>query len=371
MNSEENLERLGWGQFFSESLSSLRREGLVSETAFPARVVAQYGGEYAASDGNEVYRAVPIGRMKADLPERKPCVGDFVLIARASITATTRIIHVLERKSLFRRRSPEGNHRSQAIAANIDVAIVVCALSPADADERVMRHGLNPSRIERYLAAISEAPARAIVALNKSDLRSDALDLVSALATELVGTDVVLTSAQNSTGLEQLSARISAGETCALVGSSGVGKSSIVNQLTGSSAQRVGAVRDGDARGRHTTSHRELFVIPTGGCLIDTPGMRQLGLISDSPTNPRATGFDEIDALAESCRYANCRHDLEPGCAVKEALESGQLSERRLEHARKLRRELEFLGDRRSYASAKRSRQQARTARGFQKRRTQ
>jgi ribosome biogenesis GTPase len=191
------------------------------------------------------------------------------------------------------------------------------------------------------LHAIRAAPAHPIVVLNKADLCLDADEQALRLARELHGVDVVAVSARAEQGMDVLRDRIGR-DTCVLVGSSGVGKSSITNRLLGDDTQRVEGVRDNDTRGRHTTTHRQLFVLPSGALLIDTPGMREFGLFADDETELALTGFDEVDALAPECRFRDCQHLNEPGCAVLAAVSSGQLEASRLEHAQRLRRELEW-----------------------------
>jgi ribosome biogenesis GTPase len=214
----------------------------------------------------------------------------------------------------------------QPIAANVDLAIVVAAISPEGSDARAERHAANPRRILRYLAAARASGARAIVALNKADLRPDHAELAEKLAAELGGATVVATSSKSRIGLEQLFSHWSVGETAVLLGSSGVGKSSLTNALLGREARATAAVRESDHRGRHTTTGRELFVLPHGGLIIDTPGMREFAPVGDAS----AITSPELDDLATQCRFRDCRHTGEPGCAVRAAVDAGTLDGTRL-----------------------------------------
>jgi ribosome biogenesis GTPase len=212
------------------------------------------------------------------------------------------------------------------IAANVDRVFVVCGL---DAD-------FNVRRIERYLARVWASGAQPAVVLNKADICDDLTGRVAEVEECCVGVPVHPVSALHSEGVEALRASIHDGLTVALVGSSGAGKSTLVNALLGEERMPTGAVRARDGRGRHVTTHRELVLLPGGGLLLDTPGMRELQLVDEEGLG---AVFGDIAALAARCRFRDCRHDTEPGCAVKAAAESGELAAERLEHYRKLERE--------------------------------
>jgi len=338
----ESLERLGFSDFFQTQLRALSLANKASGTRV-ARVVSEARGEYAVVDGDQSRRAILAGRLNH--AAIRVCVGDFVLLESAEYELE-RIVHVFERTSLFQRRSPGGTSEAQAIAANVDLAIVVCALAPDDADPHAQGHGLNPRRIERYLRAIRDAPARPLVLLNKADLSPHCLTHAEQLRRRLPGVPVLVASAEAGSGLSELAAHLEQGTTAVLVGSSGVGKSSLVNRLMRAPVQRVGAVRAMDTRGRHTTTGRELFTLPGGGLMLDTPGMREFALFADESTELGSTGFDEIDALAAECRFRDCHHAGEPGCAVAAAVERGAVSGERLEQAAKFERELSRQRDR-------------------------
>jgi ribosome biogenesis GTPase len=341
----EALARLGFNALFQRQFQSLASEEAVSATCI-ARVFAETRGQYLVCPGVTTQPAVLAGRlMHAGV---RACVGDFVLLEGepAGDGALGRIIHVFDRSSLFQRIAPGGTSQAQLIAANVDVAIVVCALAGDDADPHAQSHGLNPRRIERYLRAIRDAPARALVLLNKADLSASAASHAEQLRRELRGVPVILVSAEHGVGLAELERELLPGTTAVLVGSSGVGKSSLVNRMLGEQAQTVSAVREHDTRGRHTTTGRELFALPGGALLIDTPGMRELALFADDDTDLGSSGFPEIDELSLACRFRDCRHQSEPGCAVLAAVEAGNVAGARLDQAHKFERELAWQRDR-------------------------
>ena len=371
VSHSESLVGLGFHSFFQRQLALLEQEQGSLEPCV-ARVLAEARGQYWVATGERSTPAVLAGRLKFE--QVRVCVGDFVLLEReAPMTTLSRIVHVFERSSLFQRIQPGGTSDAQLIAANVDLAIVVCALAPDDADPHALAHGLNARRIERYLRAIRDAPARALVALNKADLSAKSQEYAQELRHELRGVPVLLVSAEQGHGLAELEREMLPATTAVLVGSSGVGKSSLTNRLLGRPAQTVNAIRDDDARGRHTTTGRELFVLPSGALLVDTPGMREFSLFADDDTELGRTGFAEIDALSPTCRFRDCRHEHEPGCAVLAAVEAGRVAADRLHQAHKLERELAWQRDRHDPLRAQRvqaaHRARSRASRVEQKRR--
>jgi ribosome biogenesis GTPase / thiamine phosphate phosphatase len=344
IDQRESLQRLGFNAFFQTQFQALVAMGDTPSDVRAARVLSQARGQYWVSDGARTQRAVLAGRLTH--ADNRVCVGDFVLLESGEDDTLARIVHAFERSSLFQRRLPGGTSEAQLICANVDLAIVVCALASDSADAHAHSHGLNPRRIERYLRAIRDAPARPLVLLNKADLSPLAAQHAERLRAELRGVPVLLASAEHGAGLAELASELTLGTTAVLVGSSGVGKSSLTNRLVQAAVQAVSAVRDTDTRGRHTTTGRELFVLPGGGLLIDTPGMREFALFANDDTELGSSGFSEIDALAPACHFRDCRHRSEPGCAVLAAVEQGSVTNERLEQAHKFERELAWQRDR-------------------------
>lgn len=284
------------------------------------------------------------GRLRAaqqENPWLRPAVGDFVL-ARPSPAPNGhwRIEHLLPRRTRFVRQSVRRRLDPQVIAANVDVVLIVT--TPND--------DFNVRRLERYLTTVHASGAEPAIALNKSDLASDLsawLDPIHAIA---IDAPVISTQALSGEGLSEVRALVGPGRTLAVVGSSGVGKSSLINRLLGQERQAVGAIRSSDSKGRHTTTHRVLLPLPSEaeapshGLLIDTPGMRALSLWVD----PLAVGeaFADIDRMGDTCRFRDCRHEAEPDCAVREAVDRGELSAGRLSSFRRLRKEVEEQNER-------------------------
>lgn len=336
------LEALGLSHFYRSQLGVLNAE--LRELAarwVVARIVCERRGEYELLSERGPLRASLSGRLEHELGEQgRPCVGDWALVEPAEPVG--RVQWVLERHSLLRRRSVDGSSRAQTLAANVDLCCVVCALTPDDSDLHTERRALNARRIERYLRAAHDSRIPALVLINKADLASPerAAARMEELVRALPGTKIELVSAQTEQGLSSLRSQLNDGCTAVVLGSSGVGKSTLVNRLLGRELQRTGEARDHDARGRHTTTERELLLLPGGGILIDTPGMRELSLWADADTDVSLSGFEDIDELAAGCRFRDCQHQGEPSCAVRAAIESGSLAPERLEHVHKLAREL-------------------------------
>ncbi|MEA2026499.1 MAG: ribosome small subunit-dependent GTPase A, partial [Chloroflexota bacterium] len=233
----------------------------------------------------------------------------------------------------------------QMLAANVDVAFLVSGLD----------HDLNLRRIERYLVLALDGGVTPVVVLNKVDIALDLPHAVSAVHAVAAGIRVVVSSALDGTGVDELRSYLEPGLTACLLGSSGVGKSALTNALLGEQRQAVKALRQDDSRGRHTTTHRELFAVPGGGLLIDTPGLRTVGVLGE--TDSVQATFDEVESLARGCRFSDCHHQSEPGCAVRGAIETGTLSADRLASHHKLeveRRSVELRADERARRAADR-----------------
>ena len=299
-----------------------------------ARVIAQHRNGYRLHDGTQEFAAQPAPRfLRRSTPhEERPAVGDFVL---ATGTSGAVIDRVLERRTLLSRAAAGERHQRQIIAANIDTVFVLMGL---DGD-------FNPRRIERYLLLIEGSGAKPVVVLTKIDKveNAAALTMRSELAAAVPGVETIAVNAKDAASVAPLFAHLQAGCTAVLVGSSGAGKSTLTNTLLGIERQATATVRDHDSRGRHTTTHRALIQLPGGGCLIDTPGMRELKLTGDETLS--GTSFADIEELALQCRFGDCTHGNEPGCAVRAALESGLLDRERWPAYLKLRDELAAASD--------------------------
>src|ERR1700737_1075817 len=322
-----SLKRLGWNSYFDALWQD--REELAW---LPARVISQQRGLWRiAGDFAESWaEASGTLRASAEAGGECPAAGDWV--AAEILSAGRPLIHkVLPRRSKFVRKVAGRRVEEQVIAANVDTAFVVMAL---DGD-------FNVRRLERYLAQCCESGAKAIVVLNKADDCGDVAARIAEVEGIAAGVPILAVSARTGDGIEALNSFLETGQTIVLLGSSGVGKSTLLNYFLQRDAQAVQSVRASDSRGRHTTTSRELFALPGGALLIDTPGLRELQLWGATDGVERA--FSDIEELAAQCRYGNCGHTIEPGCAVQAAIAEGRLDENRLENQRKLEREQEFV----------------------------
>ena len=334
-----DLESLGWDAAFAESFQPHEQDGLA-----PARVAVEHRSEYVVYSHQGELRAELSGRMRNQ--EEHPAVGDWLAVA--STGDGRALIHaVLPRRSVFIRKTAWAETKPQVLASNVDVAFVVCGL---DTD-------FNLRRIERYLTLGWEGGAQPVVLLTKADLCADVEARVFEVEAVAIAVPVHPVSAPTGDGVETVRSYVPPGRTAALLGSSGVGKSTLVNALIGVELLATREVREGDGRGRHTTTNRQLVLLPGGGLVLDTPGMRELQLW-DADEGLGAT-FEDIEALAAECRFGNCGHAREPGCAVRAALAAGTLDAARFESWRKLQRELEHLAvkqDARALSEARKER---------------
>ena len=325
-----NLSELGW----DARLEELFGRAAASEW-LPARVTRAGGRLHAVCfEGGERFAEVS-GRFRYDAVSRAafPVTGDWAAISPCDGADRATIHEILPRRTRLSRKAPGPGAAEQVLAANVDVAFIVNALDGG--------RNANGRRIERWLSVVADGGARPVIVLNKADLCGDRQEALLDARSVAGGAEVLLTSAVGGEGLDALRRYIPRGCTGVLLGTSGVGKSAILNRLLGRDAQAVTAVREDDLRGRHTTTARELFILPGGGMIIDTPGLRELALWADN----RGVGgaFPDVDELAARCRFRDCRHAGEPGCAVQEALGNGSLPHDRFESYLHLQREIAHL----------------------------
>lgn len=328
---DEKLVALGWSSFFEQQLT-------VHDQALgvPARIIEEQRGMYRVASA--LPQDPPWAEMAGKLLHQVqasgdfPAVGDWVIIRQEPGADRATILRCLSRQSKISRQAPGTDSQEQVMAANVDVAFILTSLN----------QDLSLNRIERYLAVVRQGGVTPIVLLTKADLGSPEenqklLEDTSARLGEVV---VRAISARQGQGLSEVLLHVPVGKTGVLLGSSGVGKSTLINGLAGKSVQVTQAVRDGDDKGRHTTTSRRLIVLTDGGMIIDTPGIRELQLWNAGEGLENA--FEDIEALAQRCRFADCKHETEPKCAVQEALANGQLTEERRQNYLKLQRELEY-----------------------------
>ena len=317
------LEDLGWDATAASALDELQDDNL-----FPARVAAQHRGEYVLfGEGGEL-RAKAAGRLLYDreVGGELPAVGDWVGVRRPATIAA-----ILPRRTAFIRKTAGQTSVEQVLASNVDTAFLLAGLD----DDFSLR------RLERYLTTAWESGADPVIVLTKADLATDVDAAVMQVESVAIAVPVLPISNLTGDGVEALDAYLAAGRTIVLLGSSGVGKSTLLNRLAGEQLMKTRALAS-DGTGRHTTTHRELVLLPDGGMVIDTPGLRELQFWEGDIT----AAFEDIEALAANCRFRDCAHTREPGCAVLGAVDDGTLELDRLRSWRKLQRELESIAAR-------------------------
>jgi ribosome biogenesis GTPase len=320
------LTSYGWSPELQDHFAPFAAQGLV-----PGRIVVQQRGGYRlVTDAGEIDARASGTLLKTASDAERPAAGDWVAVEPRPGETTALVQAVLPRRTAFIRRFSGPRGGAQVVAANVDVALLVASMN-AD---------LNLRRLERYLATTYESGAQPVIVLTKADLVPDPGAVVAEVEAIAFGAPVLAVSARTGQGLEALVPWLAAGRTAVLLGSSGAGKSTLVNALLGQERMATAEIREDDARGRHTTTHRELVLLPGGGLILDTPGMRELGLW-DADAGVSAT-FEDVEALAGQCRFSDCRHASEPGCAVRAAIEAGELPEGRLHAYEKLQAELAY-----------------------------
>lgn len=322
MPSSHNLGSIGWppGQPLPDPAPGQRL----------VRVTEQHRNGFVVHDGLESRRAqAPRGLVAgSDGEPVRPSVGDWAIADLDTTPAT--LSALLPRRNLLKRGAAGERYRQQVLAANLDLAVVVMGL---DGD-------FNPRRLQRYLALIAGTGIDTVVVLSKADLSAQTPILHAQIQGQHPDVTVLAINCKDAQAVAPIAALLGPGRTGVLLGSSGAGKSTLSNTLMGTVKQKTSAVRDHDSRGRHTTTSRSLLQLPGGGCLIDSPGMRELKLTGEEAVED--DGFAaELERLAERCRFRDCRHQAEPGCAIQAALESGELDAERLAHFRKLEDERE------------------------------
>lgn len=322
------LPAFGWSEFFENHFRPYAAEGYTAgrialEHKQLYRVYTEHGELLADITGKLRHEAIS----RADLP----AVGDWVVLRPRPEEGKATIHAILPRRSKFARKTAGERTEEQIVGANIDTVFLVMSLN----------QDFNLRRIERYLIVAWNSGASPAIVLSKADLCAEVATRVEEIQAVAAGVPLHVISIVTQEGLDALTPYFRSGQTVALLGSSGVGKSTLINHLLGREQQRVQAVREDDDRGRHTTTHRELILLPQGGLVLDTPGMRELQLWDGQEGMPRA--FDEIEELASRCYFRNCQHQDEPRCAVREALEVGALDPARYRNYDKLQRELHYL----------------------------
>lgn len=324
----KNLEELGWNEKFQEEF-----EDNSNENSIQARIFRAERDNYWIHTSSGDYQAKVSGKFRHEAVGKGdfPAVGDWVVVNMDETDSLAVIHKVLKRKSKFSRKVAGEKTDEQVLVSNIDYSFIVCGLD----------NDFNLRRIERYLTLTWSSGSIPVIILNKADLCDDSNSCVEDVEDIAIGVPVHTMSAKDNLGLDIFQKYLKDGKTAVLLGSSGVGKSSIINTLMGNDILKTDSVREDDSRGRHTTTSRQMYKIPSGGLLIDTPGLRELQIWVEDEDDVKNV-FNDIDEIAQNCRFDDCEHETEPGCAVKEALESGEIDQKRFQSYLKLKREAHF-----------------------------
>jgi ribosome biogenesis GTPase len=332
-----NLETLGWDEFFERHFQPYAANGFTA-----GRVASEYKNSYLVySESGKVFGEIA-GRLRHEAVDRRdlPVVGDWVVIRPSPDNDKVTIHAVLPRKSKFTRKSAGVRTEPQIVGANIDTVFLITSLN----------EDFNPRRVERYLIVAWESGVRPIIILSKSDLCDETAERIRETRAVVGDVSIHAVSVVRRHGLDELVQYFKPGQTVAFLGSSGVGKSTLINHLLGDEYLKVQEIREHDGRGKHTTTHRELIVLPHGGLVLDTPGMRELQLWDGEAGLQIA--FADIEMMAGRCYFSDCRHQDEPRCAVREALADGTIDAARYESYEKLQKELAFLARKQDIRSA-------------------
>ncbi|ADU32389.1 ribosome small subunit-dependent GTPase A [Evansella cellulosilytica] len=323
------LEQYGWNKEWEQKMNDISSR----ETLNPGRVTEEHKGMYRVYTNVGVISCEVTGsfRYRAIEREEYPAVGDWVLVELFPSERKGRIHHILKRKSRFSRKAAGLKTDEQIVAANVDTLFIVMALN----------NDYNVRRLERYLTLAWESGASPVVILSKADLCHDVEKKVAEVEGVSFGVPVHVISALYDDGMERISTYMKKGKSAALIGSSGVGKSTIINALLGREVQAVQGIREDDARGRHTTTHRELFLLQEGGVLIDTPGMREIQLWESEEGLKQS--FDDIQSMSLACHFRDCKHEHEPRCAIQSAIMEGTLDRHRYNSYLKLQKEQDYI----------------------------